>query len=146
MAYDPELVLPYDVPANEFLNLEGRQFSTSRNWAVWLPDYLSRYAPDPLRYYVAAIAPETRDSEFTWAGYVERNNNELVAAWGNLVNRVVSFAHRHWAASSRPPASWESATASCWPRSRPASPPSATTSAASNCAKVCASRWRWPAR
>ena len=96
LAYNPEMDLPYDIPANEFLNLEGRQFSTSRNWAVWLPDYLERYAPDPLRYYLTAIAPETRDSEFTWAGYVERNNNELVAAWGNLVNRVVSFAHRHW--------------------------------------------------
>ncbi len=96
LAHDPEMDLPFDIPANEFLNLEGRQFSTSRNWAVWLPDYLERFAPDPLRYYLTAIAPETRDSEFTWAGYVERNNNELVAAWGNLVNRVVSFAHRHW--------------------------------------------------
>jgi methionyl-tRNA synthetase len=90
------LNLPHDIPANEFLNLEGQQFSTSRNWAIWLPDYLDRYAPDPLRYYLTAIAPETRDSEFTWAGYVERNNNELVATWGNLVNRVISFANRHW--------------------------------------------------
>jgi len=96
LGYDTEMNLPYDIPANEFLNLEGRQLSTSRNWAVWLPDYLERYDPDPLRYYLTAIAPETHDSEFTWAGYVERNNNELVAAWGNLVNRVVSFAHRHW--------------------------------------------------
>jgi methionyl-tRNA synthetase len=88
--------LPFDIPANEFLNLEGQQFSTSRNWAIWLPDYLDRYAADPLRYYLTAIAPETRDSEFTWAGYVERNNNELVATWGNLVNRVISFANRHW--------------------------------------------------
>jgi methionyl-tRNA synthetase len=97
LGYDPEMNLPYDIPANEFLNLEGQQFSTSRNWAIWLPDYLGRYAPDPLRYYLTAIAPETRDSEFTWAGFVERNNNELVATWGNLVNRVVSFANRHWA-------------------------------------------------
>lgn len=96
MGYDPEINLPFDIPANEFLNLEGQQFSTSRNWAIWLPDYLSRYDPDPLRYYLTAVAPETRDSEFTWAGFVERNNNELVATWGNLVNRVVSFANRHW--------------------------------------------------
>jgi len=96
MGYDESLSLPYDVPANEFLNLEGQQFSTSRNWAIWLPDYLERYAPDPLRYYLTAVAPETADSEFTWRGFVERNNNELLAAWGNLVNRVVSFAYRHW--------------------------------------------------
>ncbi|MCO5175474.1 MAG: methionine--tRNA ligase [Thermomicrobiales bacterium] len=96
LGYDTEMNLPYDIPANEFLNLEGSQLSTSRNWAVWLPDYLERYDPDPLRYYLTAIAPETHDSEFTWSGFVERNNNELVAAWGNLVNRVVSFAHRHW--------------------------------------------------
>lgn len=96
MGYDERLNLPYDIPASEFLNLEGQQFSTSRNWAVWLPDYLERYAPDPLRYYLTAIAPETGDSEFTWSGYVERNNNELVAAWGNLVNRVISFSVRHW--------------------------------------------------
>ncbi|MDQ3548983.1 MAG: methionine--tRNA ligase [Chloroflexota bacterium] len=96
MGYNAEMNLPYAIPANEFLNLEGQQFSTSRNWAVWLPDYLERYAADPLRYYLTAIAPETRDSEFTWAGYVERNNNELVATWGNLVNRVISFANRHW--------------------------------------------------
>jgi methionyl-tRNA synthetase len=96
MGYDRAMTLPYDIPANEFLNLEGRQFSTSRNWAVWLPDYLERFDPDPLRYYLTSIAPETRDSEFTWQGFVDHNNNELVAAWGNLVNRMVSFAHRHW--------------------------------------------------
>jgi methionyl-tRNA synthetase len=96
MAYDPEMNLPYDIPANEFLNLEGRQFSTSRNWAVWLPDYLERYDPDPLRYYLTSISPETRDSEFTWQGFVDHNNHELVAAWGNLVNRVITFTHRHW--------------------------------------------------
>ncbi|HEX5164568.1 MAG TPA: class I tRNA ligase family protein, partial [Thermomicrobiales bacterium] len=96
MGYSAEMNLPYDIPANEFLNLEGQQFSTSRNWAIWLPDYLASYAADPLRYYLTAVAPETRDSEFTWAGYVERNNNELVATWGNLVNRVISFANRHW--------------------------------------------------
>ena len=96
MGYDEELNLPYDIPANEFLNLEGEKFSTSRNWAIWLPEYLERYAPDPLRYYLTAIAPETRDSDFTWRGFVDRNNNELVATWGNLVHRVVTFAYRRW--------------------------------------------------
>lgn len=96
MAYDPELNLPYDVPANEFLNLEGEKFSTSRRWAIWLPDFLAKYDPDALRYYLTAIAPETKDADFTWKGFILRNNSELVAAWGNLVNRVLSFAHKRY--------------------------------------------------
>lgn len=88
------LNLPYDVPANEFLNLEGRQFSTSRNWAVWLPDYLERYAPDPLRYYLSANMPESADSDFSWQDFFRRNNDELVATWGNLAQRVLSFTCR----------------------------------------------------
>ena len=67
-------ILPYDVPANEFLNLEGRQLSTSRNWAVWVPDYLERFPPDPLRYHLIANLPETSDADFTWSEYVRRNN------------------------------------------------------------------------
>jgi methionyl-tRNA synthetase len=90
------LNLPYDVPANEFMNIEGAQFSKSRNWAVWLPDILERYDPDAIRYYIAAAMPESRDSEFSWAEFVRRNNDELVAAWGNLANRVLSFAYRHF--------------------------------------------------
>ena len=90
------LNLPYDVPANEFMNVEGAQFSKSRNWAVWLPDILKRYDPDPIRYYVAVTMPETRDSEFSWADFVSRNNDELVATWGNLANRVISFSYKHW--------------------------------------------------
>ena len=88
------LDLPYDVPANEFLNLEGRQLSTSRNWAVWVPDYLDRYDPDPLRYYVSATMPETSDSDFSWRDFVRRNNDELVATYGNLVHRVLTLTHR----------------------------------------------------
>lgn len=90
------LNLPYDVPANEFMNLEQAKFSTSRNWAVWLPDILQRYDPDAIRYYVCAVMPETRDSEFSWADFLSRNNDELVATWGNLANRVISFAYKHW--------------------------------------------------
>lgn len=96
MGYNSALNLPYDIPANEFLTLEGRQFSTSRHWAVWLADVLDRYDPDALRYYLTAIAPETADTDFTWQGFVDRNNNELVAAWGNLVQRVVTFAIKNW--------------------------------------------------
>jgi methionyl-tRNA synthetase len=90
------LNLPYDVPANEFLNLEGQKISGSRNWAVWGLDVLERYDPDPLRFYLTAVMPEARDSEWEWADFVRRNNDELVATWGNLVNRVLSFTHRHW--------------------------------------------------
>jgi methionyl-tRNA synthetase len=90
------LNLPYDVPANEFMNIEGAQFSKSRNWAVWLPDLLERYHPDAIRFYVAAAMPEARDSDFSWSEFVRRNNDELVAAWGNLANRVLSFAYKQW--------------------------------------------------
>ena len=90
------LDLPYDVPANEFLNLEGRQLSTSRNWAVWVPDYLDRYDPDPLRYYMSAAMPETSDSDFSWRDFVRRNNDELVATFGNLVHRVLTFTYRNF--------------------------------------------------
>jgi methionyl-tRNA synthetase len=91
-----QLNLPYDVPANEFMNIEGAQFSKSRNWAVWLPDILERYDPDAIRFYVAAAMPESRDSDFSWSEFVRRNNDELVAAWGNLANRVLSFAYKHF--------------------------------------------------
>jgi len=90
------LNLPYDVPANEFLNLEGQKISGSRNWAVWGSDFLSRYDPDALRYYLTAIMPEARDAEWEWAGFVQHNNDELVATWGNLANRVLTFAYKHW--------------------------------------------------
>ena len=90
------LNLPYDVPANEFLNLEGLQFSTSRNWAVWLPDYLDRHDPDPLRYVLAANMPETSDSDFSWSEYVRSNNDELVATYGNLVHRVLTMIARNF--------------------------------------------------
>ncbi|MCK4274824.1 MAG: methionine--tRNA ligase, partial [Dehalococcoidales bacterium] len=77
------LALPHDVPANEFLTIEGRKISTSRNWAVWLPDYLERYDPDPLRYILSINMPETSDTDFSWREFVRRNNDELVATYGN---------------------------------------------------------------
>lgn len=93
---DEALNLPYDVPANEFMNLEGRKISGSRNWAVWGHTYLQDYDPDPLRYYLTAVMPETRDSDWSWSDYLRRNNDELVATWGNLVNRIVSFTNKHF--------------------------------------------------
>lgn len=96
MAYDEGLNLPYDVPANEFLSLEGQKFSTSQNWAVWLPDYLERYDPDPLRYLLSINMPESGDTNFSWSEFVRRNNEELVATYGNLVNRVLSFTYRNF--------------------------------------------------
>lgn len=88
--------LPFDVPANEFLTLGGRQFSTSRNWAVWLPDYMERYDPDPLRYFLSISMPERADTDFSWEEFVRRNNDELVATYGNLAHRVLTFTYRHF--------------------------------------------------
>ena len=96
MGYGNDLNLPFDVPANEFLSLENRKFSTSQNWAVWAPDYLDRYDPDPLRYLLSINMPETGDADFSWAEFVRRNNEELVATYGNLVNRVLSFTYRNF--------------------------------------------------
>jgi methionyl-tRNA synthetase len=91
-----QLTLPYDVPANEFMNLEGRKISGSRNWAIWGIDFLSRYDPDPLRFYLTANMPEAKDTDWDWEDFLRRNNDELVATWGNLANRVLSFAYRQW--------------------------------------------------
>jgi len=90
------LSLPYDVPANEFLTIEGKKLSTSRNWAVWVPDFLQRYDPDPLRYYLSINMPETGDMDFSWHEFLRKNNDELVATYGNLVHRVLSFNHRNF--------------------------------------------------
>ncbi len=89
-------ILPDNVPANEFLNLEGRKISTSRNWAVWLNEYLEDFPgkEDELRYVLNSIAPEFRDSEFTWSDYQSRVNNELVAILGNFINRTMVLTHK----------------------------------------------------
>ena len=91
-----QLNLPYDVPANEFMNMEGQKISGSRNWGVWMLDALERYDPDALRYYLTAVMPETRDSDWSWQGFVDRNNAELVGNWGNLVNRVLNMTKRYF--------------------------------------------------
>jgi methionyl-tRNA synthetase len=78
------------------MNLEGQKISGSRNWAVWGLDFLTRYDPDALRYYLTANMPEMRDTDWDWTEFVARNNNELVATWGNLANRALTFAYKHW--------------------------------------------------
>ncbi|HIG32014.1 MAG TPA: methionine--tRNA ligase [Flavobacteriales bacterium] len=91
-------VLPSNVPANSFLNLEGEKLSTSKNWAIWLHEYLEDFKgqEDSLRYALCATAPESKDNDFTWADFQARNNNELVAIFGNFINRVVVLTHKYW--------------------------------------------------
>ena len=89
------LSLPSDIVSSEFLTMEGRKFSSSRSVVIYVRDLLSRYDVDALRYYVAVAGPETHDTDFTWSEFVRRNNDELVANWGNLVNRSISFAARN---------------------------------------------------
>jgi methionyl-tRNA synthetase len=91
-----QLNLPFDVPANQFMNLEGKKISGSRNWAVWGLDFLSRYDPDALRFYLTINMPELRDSDWDWDEFIARNNNDLVATWGNLAHRIIPFAIKHW--------------------------------------------------
>ena len=95
-ASDRALNLPFDIPANEFMNLEGKKISGSRHWAVWAPEAAATYGADPLRYYLTVNMPEAHDTDWDWDDFVRRNNDELVATWGNLVNRVLTFAYRHW--------------------------------------------------
>ena len=97
-AYGDGFILPENVPANEFLNLEGNKISTSRNWAVWLHEYLEEFPgqEDVLRYVLCANAPETKDNDFTWKDFQTRNNSELVAIFGNFVNRVVVLTHKYF--------------------------------------------------
>ena len=94
-------ILPKNVPANEFLNLEGRKISTSKNWAVWLHEYLEEFPEqqDVLRYVLTANSPESKDNDFTWKDFQSRNNNELVAIYGNFVNRVVVLINKYYKGS-----------------------------------------------
>ena len=91
-------ILPTNVPANEFLNLEGEKLSTSRNWAIWLDEYFEDFKgqEDAMRYVLCATAPESKDTDFTWKDFQARNNNELVAIFGNFINRVVVLINKYW--------------------------------------------------
>src|SRR5918999_1666628 len=96
------LELPDNVASSEFLTMEGRQFSSSRGVVILVRDFLSRYDPDALRYFVSIAGPETQDTDFTWSEFVRRNNDELVATWGNLVNRTLQSAYKNFGAVPQP--------------------------------------------
>ena len=93
-----EFILPDNIPANEFLTIEGKKLSTSRNWAVWVDDYLAVFPPDPLRYYLSANAPENKDADFAWKDFQTHNNSELADVLGNLINRSLAFVEKHFEA------------------------------------------------
>jgi methionyl-tRNA synthetase len=96
------LNLPTEVVSSEFLTMEGRKFSSSRNVVIYVRDFLARYDADALRYFIAVAGPENQDTDFTWAEFLRRNNDELVAGWGNLVNRTVSMAAKNVGAVPTP--------------------------------------------
>lgn len=104
-----DYILPHNVPANEFLNLEGQKISTSKNWAVWLHEYLQDFPQkqDVLRYVLTANAPETKDNDFTWKDFQSKNNNELVAILGNFINRVLVLTHKYYKGIVPTPVSFE---------------------------------------
>jgi methionyl-tRNA synthetase len=97
-----DYILPDNVPANEFLTIEGEKLSTSRNWAVWADEYLEVFPLDPLRYYLEANAPENKDADFAWKDFQGRNNSELADVLGNLVNRSLAFVEKHFDARVPP--------------------------------------------
>ena len=97
-----ELELPDNVASSEFLTMEGKKFSASRGVQILVRDFLSRYDPDALRYFLTIAGPETQDTDFTWAEFVRRNNDELVATWGNLVNRTLQSAYKNFGAVPTP--------------------------------------------
>ncbi|MDP8227493.1 MAG: methionine--tRNA ligase [Candidatus Celaenobacter polaris] len=96
MEQEKKYVLPYDVPANEYLNIKGRKTSTSRNYAIWIRDFVKYFEPEFLRYYLAANAPETKDSDFSWEDFQSKINNELANILGNLANRVFTFVKKYF--------------------------------------------------
>jgi methionyl-tRNA synthetase len=102
MGYGDDLQLPYNVVSSEYLTMSGSKASTSRGHAIWVKDFLDRYEPDALRYYLTAAGPETQDSDFTWEEFVRRTNDELLANWGNLVNRTLVNAHRNFGGVPEP--------------------------------------------
>ncbi len=96
MGYDEALTLPYDVPATHFLNISGERMSAGRGRGAWLPDMLERFSPDQIRYYATSTMPETKDTEFSWQDFAQRNNAELLAVYGNFVHRALTFAAKNF--------------------------------------------------
>jgi methionyl-tRNA synthetase len=101
--YESSLNLPYDVPANQHLTIEQQKFSKRRNWAIYVPDFLSRYDPDPLRYFLSVNMPESADTDFSWSEFVRRNNTELVGTYGNAVNRTLNLVSQNFEGRVPPP-------------------------------------------
>ncbi|MCD4652078.1 MAG: methionine--tRNA ligase, partial [Candidatus Cloacimonetes bacterium] len=110
MQQDKPYVLPYDVPANEYLNLEGQKISTSRNWAVWVEDFLKYFDGELLRYTLAANAPETKDSDFSWKDFQNRVNKDLADVLGNLANRILRFSEKHFNSKLSTPRTYTEST------------------------------------
>ena len=138
--------LPYDVVSSEFLTMEGSKFSASRNVAVWLPDYFSRYDADPLRYFLMINGPESADTDFTWAEFLRRNNDELVATWGNLAHRVLSFTYKNFQAVPAAGRAGRGGSRRCWRRPRRPSRPWAGTWRPRTSSWPSPRPWRWPRR
>ena len=109
MGYDEKLTLPYDVAATQYLNFSGERMSTGRGSGIWLPELLERFDPDQIRYYGIATMPETKDTDFEWADFERRNNNELLAIYGNFVHRALTFADKNFG-HEVPPAAFLDAT------------------------------------
>ena len=128
------LNLPTEVVSSEYLTMGDQQFSTSRGHVLYVGDFLARYGPDPLRYFICAAGPETSDAAFTWADFVTRNNSELVAGWGNLVNRTATMVAKSF--GEIPPLRRRSSrsTRRSSPPYAPGSRPSASCSATTGCA------------
>jgi methionyl-tRNA synthetase len=99
---DTPLQLPYNIVSSEFLTMEGKKFSSSRGIVIYVNDVLSRYDADALRYFLAIAGPENQDTDFTWAEFVRRNNDELVATWGNLVNRTLTNVYKNFGSVPQP--------------------------------------------
>lgn len=96
MGQNDPFILPYNIPANEYMNLENEKISTSRNWAIWVHEYLQEFPPDPLRYYISVNMPEIKDADFSWRSFQMKNNEELSDNLGNFINRVLKFIHSYF--------------------------------------------------
>jgi len=138
---DGGLNQPYDVPANQYLNMGGGKASTSRGTAPFLPVYLERYDPDTLRFYLSAIMPETSDSEFSDEDLVRRNNDELVSTWGNLVNRVLTITYCNFGGKVPDPGTLRDADKACSTAARPCWPRPAKAWLPAASVRPCAPRW-----
>ena len=141
-----ELNLPTEVVSSEYLTMEGKQFSTSRGYTILVRDVLARYGPDGIRYFICAAGPENQDADFTWREFVQRNNAELVAGWGNLVSRTAAMVAKNFGEIPAAGAAGAGRRGGAAPRCAPASTPSATCSAGTGRSRRSRRRCGWSAR